>query len=123
MYSIRGAITISSNDQAEIYQATQEMLREILVANDVGIEDFNCLFFSCTKDITKAYPGPAARDMGFSMVPIMCLQEMHVEDSLAMCIRVMALINKESPSEKVKHVYLREAKSLRVDLISKCTTI
>jgi chorismate mutase len=49
-------------------------------------------------------------------VPLLCAQEIPVPGSLERCIRV--LVHCYAPVERVvRHVYLREARRLRLDLI------
>lgn len=93
------------------------MLEQILKGNDISVDDCVSLIFTATKDITKAYPAKFARDMGFINCSLMCVQEMYVENSLEMCIRVMMTINKEENDFKAKHIYLKDAQRLRPDLI------
>jgi monofunctional chorismate mutase len=72
-------------------------------------------FFTATPDLKSAYPAQAARNMGWTMIPMMCVQEMHVVGSLPKCIRVLLQVQQKKDRE-VKHVYLGEAKKLRPDL-------
>jgi len=93
------------------------MLKQILKENGISVDDCVNLIFTATKDITRAYPAKFAREIGFVNCSLMCVQEMYVENSLEMCIRVMMTINKEENDFKVNHVYLKEAQRLRPDLI------
>ena len=55
--------------------------------------------------------------MGITSAALMCMQEMYVEDSLPMCIRLSMLTHSNSLTQKeVKHVYLKGATVLRTDL-------
>jgi chorismate mutase len=123
LYCVRGAITINNNAKEEIYTSTQRLIKEIMKRNNLSIDDFVSIIFSCTNDITKAYPGPAARELGFKYTPIMCLSEMEVEHSLNKCIRILAFIDGCLDKRNVKHVYLGEANVLRQDLVDEDTTI
>lgn len=125
MISIRGAITVDENTKEAIYKETTVLLEAILNANFLEIEDIVNITFSCTKDLTAAYPAVAARDLGIVDCSLMCVQEMYVENSMPMCLRMMILANEpSSESEKkqlycqkdVQHVYLKAAKILRPDL-------
>lgn len=116
-YSIRGAITIEENTIENIRINTIDMLKQILKENGISVDDCVNLIFTATKDITRAYPAKFAREIGFVNCSLMCVQEMYVENSLEMCIRVMMTINKEENDFKVNHVYLKEAQRLRPDLI------
>ena len=117
-YCIRGAITIEENTIEEIRSNTITMLEQILKDNNIHIDDCSSLIFTTTKDITKAYPAKFAREIGFTNCSLMCVQEMFVEGSLELCIRVMVTINKEDNSFKPKNIYLKGAKKLRPDLLN-----
>lgn len=112
MKAIRGAITVKENSETEILEQTRILLTEILKRNALREEDIVSIFFSATKDLTKAYPAKAARLMGLTDTAMACYTEMEVEASLRKCIRVLMITDK---TEKPKHVYLGEAKSLRPD--------
>lgn len=116
-YCIRGAVTIEENTAEEIRINTIDMLEQILKENNISVNDCVSLIFTATKDITKAYPAKFAREIGFVNCSLMCVQEMYVEDSLELCIRVMVTVNKEENDFKPKNIYLKEAKKLRPDLI------
>ncbi len=112
--AIRGAITCSNNENS-MREATIELLKTILEKNELDVSDIHFANFSATKDLTACYPAKYARlDCGFSGVPMMCYQEMYVENSLENCIRVMLFADVKN--ENVHHVYLKEAEKLRPDL-------
>jgi len=115
-YCIRGAITIEENTIEEIRINTIDMLEQILKENNITIDDCASLIFTATNDITKAYPAKFAREIGFINCSLMCVQEMYVENSLELCIRVMVTINKEENDFKPKNIYLKESERLRPDL-------
>lgn len=115
--SIRGATTITENSIKYIEKETEFLLKTIMKENNLDIDNFINIIFSSTKDITKAYPAKFARNIGFDSVPLMCLQEMYVENSLKLCIRVLITVSVDDDySSDIKHIYLGEAKKLRPDL-------
>lgn len=114
--SIRGAITIEENTKENIIKNTTELLEQIIYQNDLKIENIINILFTATKDITKEYPAVSARQIGITQASLMCLQEMDVENSLEMCIRVMLTVNTEKSQSQVKHIYLKNAKILRPDI-------
>lgn len=116
MIAIRGATTIENNEENDILTATKELLNAILKENELDIADINSIVFTATKDVTKAYPAVAAREIGITQAALMCVQEMYVEGSLPMCIRVMVQVQKQSKGLHIEHVYLRGAAKLRPDL-------
>ena len=115
---IRGAITVDENNEEQILSAVHELLEIIRNKNGVSAEDIGAIFFSTTPDLNAAFPARAARQMGWNHVPMMCSHEMDVPGSLPKCIRLLLLWNTELAQEKIQHVYLRAATSLRPDLAS-----
>lgn len=114
-YCIRGAITIKDNTKLEIRQNVIELIQTIMKKNNINIEDCCSIIFTATKDITAAYPAAFAREIGFNSCSLLCVQEMYVENSLDMCIRVMITVNRDADFV-VHNIYLNEAKKLRPDL-------
>jgi chorismate mutase len=53
---------------------------------------------------------------GWTYVPVMCMQELPVQNSLKMCVRIMMHVNTTQSQEEIIHVYLKGAKVLRPDL-------
>jgi chorismate mutase len=117
---IRGATCVPADHVTEIIVAVKELLIEIQKANP-GLKpaDLASVVFTVTEDLHSAFPARAARDLGWTDVPLLDVKEMAVGGSLPHCIRVLLLWNTRLPQEKVQHVYLREAAALRPDLIRK----
>lgn len=114
---IRGAITLSKNTKEEIKLATVELLKEILEQNDIKKEDISFVIFTTTKDIDADFPAKYARqELSFNKVAMMCYNELDVENSLKMCLRVLLSVNTTKTQEEIKHIYLKGAKALRADL-------
>lgn len=114
--AIRGAISVEENTIDSIVENTRILLEKISAENNLQNNEIVSIIFSATKDLTKIYPAKIAREIGFSDVPLMCLQEMSVEYSLEKCIRVLITINCDS-ARKIRHVYLKKATKLRPDII------
>lgn len=115
---IRGATTVSKNSQTEIILNTKELIREMTLQNHVSPEDISHMFISATADINATFPAKAAREFsGWDHVPVMCMKEIEVPGSLERCIRIMMVVNSEVPQQAIKHVFHREAKVLRPDLL------
>lgn len=114
---IRGATTIKEDNAAEIIEATQELLEKIRQENNIEIEDIASILFTVTKDITAVFPAAAARSLGWNKVPLLCFQEIEVPDALPRCIRVLVHVNTDKTQDEIKHIYLREARQLRRDLV------
>lgn len=113
--ALRGATTVEENDSDAILDATEELLRELMERNQLSPEDMVSCLFTCTDDLNAEFPAAAARRLGMGAVPLLCSREIDVPGSLPRVIRVMLHCYTE-PSTSARHVYLREAVSLRRDL-------
>ncbi len=112
---VRGATTVRSDDREEILRATRELLALMIHLNGIQKEDVASAIFTTTLDLNAAFPATAARQLGWLDVPLMCSHEIEVPGSLGMCIRALVHWNTHHPQDRVQHVYLREAQSLRPD--------
>jgi chorismate mutase len=115
LYALRGATSVTANDRAAILAATDELMREILERNALGVEDLVSCIFTLTEDLDAEFPAVAAREMGLSGVPLLCTREVPVPGSLPRIIRVLIHCYGE-PGHEAQHVYLGEAAALRLDL-------
>ena len=116
---IRGATTVSADEPDLILQATRELLEEILEENEgMQPEDVASAIFTVTDDLASTFPAQAAREMGWSLVPMLCAREIPVPNSLSHVIRVLVHWNTDVPQSGITHVYLREAVKLRPDLVA-----
>jgi chorismate mutase len=119
---IRGATTVAEDTSRAILEATEELVREIVVENGIRPEDVASALFTVTPDLHAEFPAAAARRMGWTMVPLLNFTEIGVPGRLERCIRVLIHVNTERGQNEMMHVYLREAVSLRPDLVSRSTT-
>jgi chorismate mutase len=119
---IRGATTVAEDTQAAILEATEELVREIVAANGLVSEDVASALFTVTPDLSAEFPAAAARRMGWTLVPLLNFTEIGVPGRLPHCIRVLIHVNTEKAQAEMVHVYLREAVSLRPDLVTRSTT-
>lgn len=88
---------------------------DILGRNALMADDLVSCIFTLTHDLDAEFPAVAARRMGLSKVPLLCAREIPVPDALPRVIRV--LIHAYAPAgAEPKHVYLGEARKLRLDL-------
>lgn len=113
---IRGATTVDVDSAQAIIEGTQELLTELIVANQIQPEDICSAYFTVTGDLTSEFPAKAARMLGWRHVPLMCAQEIAVTGSLPRCIRVLLHVNTNKGQREIRHLYLRDALSLRLDL-------
>ena len=116
MRAIRGATVLKADDAAEMRDAVVELLRETLDRNNLSTDDLVSILFTATPDLHCAFPAAAARDLGLTDVPLICAQELDIDGALARVIRVLVHVNTELPRSEIKHVYLRGAEALRVDI-------
>ncbi len=114
---VRGATTVETDTAEAILLATSELLQALLRANPgMQVEEIASAWFTATDDLRAAFPARAARDLGWTETALMCAQEMRVRGGLERCIRVLLHWNTDLGQGDVRHVYLREAKRLRLDL-------
>ena len=115
---IRGAITVNADQPKLILAATKELLGAILRTNaGLQVEDIASALFTTTDDLVSVHPAMAARQMGWEHVPMMCAREIPVPGSLPRCVRVLVQWNTDRAQTAIQHVYLRDAVSLRPDLV------
>lgn len=115
--SIRGAITVEHNEKAEMLDRAKELIQAIIEANEINVEEIIAIHFTATKDLDAVYPAVAARELGIVEAALMCFQEMYVQNSLKMCMRIEMQVEKDGLTrQNAKHQYLRGAKVLRPDL-------
>jgi chorismate mutase len=117
LYALRGAISVSKDDAQEILSATTELMREIMERNALAPDCVVSCIFTLTDDLTAEFPAVAARALGFERVPLLCAREIPVPGSLPRIIRVLIHYYADQGHE-ARHVYLREAASLRADLLA-----
>ena len=110
---IRGATTVDYNDREEILIATTELLRLMVLENNVFVEDIACASFTLTDDLDAVFPAQAARQIGWIEFPLICMREIPVPKSLGKCIRVLLLVNTTRSASEIQHIYIRKAVCLR----------
>lgn len=116
MKAIRGAISSDANSASAISSAACELFKQLLISNGITQSDITCLIISHTKDLTALNSATALRKSGLcTCVPLFCVQEADICDSLPLMIRMMVLT--EANIEKIQPIYLKEAIRLRPDLV------
>ncbi|MBO0958157.1 chorismate mutase [Neobacillus sp. MM2021_6] len=114
---VRGATTVSTNTEEAIVSATEELLAKLIEVNHIQPDTVASILISTTEDVNAAFPAKALRKFaGWTYVPVMCMREIPVPNSLEMCVRIMMHVNTGKPQEEIVHVYLKDAKVLRPDL-------
>ena len=114
--AIRGATTASENTIEAIREAVTELLDELEAYNPLDPEEIVSATFTVTKDLDAIFPAAIARERShWANVPLIDVQQMHVQGSLERCIRFLIHFNTPDPDVKIHHPYLRQAKNLRPD--------
>ncbi|RJK93124.1 chorismate mutase [Vallicoccus soli] len=114
--AIRGATQLEADEREHLLTSTEELVSEILRANDLGLDQLISMVFTATPDLHAEFPALAARNLGIGDVPLMCAQELDVAGALPRVVRVMVHAEMDAPRSAVRHVYLRGATALRRDL-------
>lgn len=110
---IRGATTADANTAEDIIEATRELVTALAGLNDLRPEDVASAIFTTTPDLTATFPALAARQLGWSGVPLICSHEMNVPGALDHVVRVLLHVNTTKTAAEIRHVYLKRARQLR----------
>jgi chorismate mutase len=116
---IRGAINVASNTRKEILSKSRRLLEAMVRANRVKAEDVATAIFTLTPDLDAEFPAIAARQMGWTDVPLMCAGELGVAGGMKRVVRILLLVNTRTASAKIRHQYLGDTLRLRPDLAKK----
>lgn len=112
---IRGATTSPSNTAEDILEVTRELVAALVFLNDLDPADIVSAVFTTTPDLNATFPALAAREFGWSEVPLLCTHEMAVPGSLTSAVRILLHVNTHRASAEIRHIYLRDASQLRPD--------
>ncbi|MDY6783657.1 MAG: chorismate mutase [Cyanobacteriota bacterium] len=114
--AIRGATTASENTEQAIGVAVKELIEQLEQRNQLDPEEIVSAIFTATRDLDAIFPAAIARQRPrWDNVPLLDVQQMHVEGSLERCIRVLLHVNTPHPQREMIHVYLGNASDLRPD--------
>ncbi|MGG4267346.1 chorismate mutase [Peribacillus simplex] len=117
---IRGATTVEKDTEMEVIAAVEKLLAEIIQVNEIDPDMVASVFFSATDEIRSVFPAKALRKFeGWTYVPVTCMKEIPVSNSLQFCIRVMIHVNTTKSQKEIQHVYQAGATVLRPDLKQK----
>lgn len=116
MRALRGATTCDADSKEAISERTTELLRALLEANGVALDDLISVLFTATPDLRAMFPATAAREVGFGAIPLLCATEVDVHGATPRCIRVLLHLQTDRPRDELHHVYLHGASGLRDDL-------
>jgi chorismate mutase len=110
---IRGATTVERNDREQILAATRELLEVLVRLNGLRPDDVAYVWFTVTPDLDAEFPAFAAREIGWTEVPLMCGREIPVPGAIAGCIRVLINWNTGKTQREIRHAFLHRARELR----------
>jgi chorismate mutase len=113
---IRGAITVDSDGDGPVWEATGELLDRLVADNGCAPGDLAAVIFTVTPDLPAARPAAAARAWGWDAVPLLTVLEHGGGAGLSRCVRVLLLWNTGRPQGSIRHAYLRDAATLRQGL-------
>lgn len=114
--ALRGAITLERDEADHLLDRVERLLREVFQRNGLTHDDVISILFTATDDIHSAFPAAAARRMGLGDVPLICARELDIDGGMPLCVRVMLHVTTERTRDRLHHVYLEAARSLRDDL-------
>jgi chorismate mutase len=114
--AVRGATQLDTDSRDHMLDRVAEMVREVMTSNDLDVDDFISIIFTATSDLQSEFPAYAARQLGFSDVPLICARELEIEGSMPRVVRMMAHVETAASRQDITHVYLHGAAALRRDL-------
>jgi chorismate mutase len=114
--AIRGAVQVDANEREAIIEGTAELVAEVMSRNDLVPDDVISVLFTATPDLTAEFPALAARKTGFHDVPLLCATEISMPSAMPRVVRLMMHVETGKPRAEIRHVYLRGARALRLDI-------
>lgn len=114
--AFRGATQLDRDERDHMLDSVEELVGAMLEQNEVAHDDLISLLFTVTPDLHCEFPAVAARRLGLGDVPLICAQEIDVAGALPRVVRVMLHAESSRPRADVRHVYLRGASVLRLDI-------
>lgn len=114
--AVRGATQLETDERDHLLARVEEMVRGVMEANELTLDDFISIIFTSTADLNSEFPAYAARQLGFHDVPLLCARELEIDGSMPRVVRMMAHVETHLTRSEVTHVYLHGAAALRRDL-------
>ena len=114
--AVRGATQLEEDTREHMLDRVAELVSDVMSANGLDVDDFISIIFTATSDLVSEFPAYAARQLGFSDVPLVCARELEIEGSMPRVVRLMAHVETDLPRSDITHVYLHGAANLRRDL-------
>lgn len=116
--AVRGATQVRENTREVILAGSSELITEVLARNELSQEALISVIFTATPDLTAEFPAYAARQLGYTDVPLLCSTEIAVPGAMPRVLRLMAYVETDKGRAEMLHVYLHGAAGLRRDLRS-----
>ena len=114
--AIRGAVQVEANQREAIVEGTAELVAEVMARNELVTDDVISVLFTATPDLTEEFPALAARKTGFHDVPLLCATEIDMPTAMPRVVRLLMHVETDRPRSAIRHVYLRGAAALRLDI-------
>ncbi|PVG80844.1 chorismate mutase [Nocardioides gansuensis] len=114
--AVRGATQLDEDTREHMLDRVAEMVTDVMESNGLSVDDFISILFTATSDIVSEFPAYAARQLGFTDVPLMCARELEIAGAMPRVVRMMAHVETDLPRAEVTHVFLHGAAGLRRDL-------
>jgi len=114
--AVRGATQLDEDTREHMLDRVAELVTDVMEANGLDVDDFISIIFTATSDLVSEFPAYAARQLGFSDVPLVCARELEIEGSMPRVVRLMAHVETDLPRADITHAYLHGAANLRRDL-------
>lgn len=114
--AVRGAVPVRANRSDEILAATVRLLTRLIEVNQLAREQIVSAVFTATDDLDADFPAHAARQLGWTDVPLLNAREIPVPSAMKRVVRVLLTVSGVAPGVRLIPVYLDEAAALRPDL-------
>jgi prephenate dehydrogenase len=120
--AVRGAIQVRVDRAEEVHGATARLLQALLATNRLTPAQVVSAIFTTTPDLHADFPAHAARQLGWTDVPLLGATEMDVPGALPRVVRVLLTLRDVPRAMKLRPVYLEGAEALRPDLAAVAKT-
>ncbi len=114
--AVRGATQLNEDTASEIVSKTKELLQSLQAQNNLIIDDIISITLTMTPDCHAEFPAVAARELGWTDVPLLCAQELDITTAMKRLVRVLVQFNTQKTNSELLHVYLHGTEKLRKDL-------
>ena len=96
--AVRGATQLETDSREHMLDRVAEMVRGVMDANELDVDDFISVIFTATSDLHAEFPAYAARQLGFGEIPLLCARELEIDGSMPRVVRMMAHVETDLPT-------------------------